>query len=187
MALALAAFFGHVLGGHTDWPAWLAAIGALVTAGILVLTLGVAVGTLGDAKKTRHAQLIVALHSQWRGISVEYAARKLFGEYRDEALVSLVTKIYDPKSREAATEDELADWEKLVALVDTIEVIGVLRHEGALTYDLIYNMWGGGIGDTWRAWRPAIEKLREYTQEPDAFQWFEDVGVEIERRLAARS
>jgi hypothetical protein len=168
-----------------DWPAWIAAAAALLTVGVLGATARYAyksaLGGLEDARRSRHAQLIVALDQYWESTAIA-TSMKLYGKYTDKALADLVTKMFGPGD-DRPTDQELSDYESLAASANLIEMIGVLCDEGAITEDVVYKIWGGSIVTVWRAWGEALPKLREDLDEADVFVHFARTGKAMEARL----
>jgi hypothetical protein len=171
-----------------DWPAWVAAAVAFLTLVVLAVTARYAyrsaqsgLGALEDARRSRHAQLILALDQQWSSAPI-IASMKLYGKYTDKGLIDLVERMFGP-NQFPATDEELSDYESLAAAANLIETIGVLCEEGTITHDVIYKVWGGSIVYVWRAWEDAVANLRRYLDEADAFVHFERTGRAMEARL----
>jgi hypothetical protein len=171
-----------------DWPAWVAAGATVLTLVVLAATARYAyrsaragLGSLEDARRSRHAQLILALDQQWGSPSI-IASMKLYGKYTDRGLGDLVERMFGPNQRQP-TDKELSDYESLAAAANLVETIGVLCEEGAITHEVIYKVWGGSIVYVWRAWQDAVANLRRYLDEADAFVHFERTGRAMEARL----
>ena len=135
-----------------------------------------------DAKRTRHAQLIVSLHEQWISDAVS-ASLRLYGRYTNEKLLELVGVNFDPNSLRQPTAEQIADYESLAATANLIETIGVLCKRKMLTHDVVYDVWGGYIIITWRAWKDVLPRMQDYLKEPDVFTHFADLGRAMEARL----
>jgi hypothetical protein len=173
----------------TDWAAWVTAFATFVTMGVLLASLLIAGSQLEDARRTRHAQLVLEINAQWRDATIE--AMPLLPKYSDgKALVTLVEKLHKKPSSPLSAQDmaertqALADWLTLIAMVDAIEMIGVLVKQRALSWEIVYDMWATGIHDTWHAWNQgAVNTLRDLTGDRDTLSGFETVGREMERRL----
>lgn len=185
----LAAEFGGpaaiTLPSAVVWADKMTAISTLVSAVILAGAIGVAIWTVLDARKTRHAELLVSLNAQWRAVLKENDATSLMRNYREPRILDLVDRLFGPgRSRRSQRTRDIEAWERLMAVVDMIETMGVLQSHGALDYDVIYDMWAAGIDDTWQQWKNAVVRVRGYTGRPETFNHFEAVGQEIERRLA---
>jgi hypothetical protein len=110
-------------------------------------------------------------------------AHNLHAKYTEPQIVALVDKIFGPAGPATArpTDQELADWGKLVRVANLIEALGVIASEKAITPQVIYKMWGGAILSAWPAWDTAVHRLREYDREPDTFHHFEWISLEIKR------
>jgi hypothetical protein len=163
----------------TDWPAWISAGASLATLFIVLVSARFAYNALEDARRTRHAQLITELTRDWTQPAI-VEAQRLHGRYAETGIVSLVDKLFGP-TKEKPTDNELGDWSKLVQVANSIEALGVLASEEAITPEVIYKMWGGAILTAWPAWDEAIRKLREYDREPDTFEHFEKIAQDMKR------
>lgn len=158
----------------TDWLAWISAGASLATLGIVFATAVLAYRGLRDARQTRHGQLITELTRDWTQPAV-VEAQSLHAKYAEAGIVSLVDRLFGPTTVKP-TDDELRDWSKLVLVANSIEALGVLASEKAITPKVIYKMWGGAILTAWPAWDEAIRKLREYDRQPDTFEYFEMIA-----------
>lgn len=163
----------------TDWPAWISAGASVATLLIIFVTAWLAYRGLRDARRTRHGQLITDLTRDWTQPPM-VEAQSLHGKYAETGIVSLVENVFGPTSQEA-TDDELGDWSKLALVANFIEALGVLESERVISATVVYKMWGGAILSAWPAWDEAIEKLREYDDEPDTFEHFEKIANEMKR------
>lgn len=178
----------HSTGG---WPhhlnAWLAQNQdlALWVTGIAtaVLALGVIVAWLAvrDAKRTRHGQLIVSLNEQWRSQPI-LDSLDLYGTYTNEDIAALAALLFDPDERPAKPE-EVATYGKLAAAANLIETIGVLCEEQAITYEVVYKLWGGQIVQTWKPWEDVFQNVRGMLGEDDFLIYFDRLGREMVARM----
>jgi Domain of unknown function (DUF4760) len=188
MVRPLAEISVRVVDQGIDWTAWITAGASIVTAALVLGTAIVAYRALEDAKRTRHAQLITELTRDWTH-SVVVEAQSVHAKYAETGIVSLVERLFGP-TKVKPTDDELSDWSKIVVVANSIEALGVLASEEAITPETIYKMWGGAILTAWPAWDEAITKLREYDREPDTFEYFEKIAQDMKRiseeRRAAR-
>jgi hypothetical protein len=162
---------------------WLTAGGTLASVLIVLVAAVAAWRSLEDARRTRHAELVLKLNDQWSGLSDSF---KLYWKYPRDPLAALVDRLYGP-NQPRATSSEQDDFEGLRASVNLIETIGVLRADGALTTRLIYRMWGGSILAVWLSWEAALPKLRSYTKEPDMLRGFEALSRDIQEMMQGRA
>jgi hypothetical protein len=167
-----------------DWPAWIAAISSAASLTLLVATAFFAWFALSDAKKTRHAQLILAVDEQWRTPSVQESIAA-YARTNNEEIVALVQKLYS--SEQSASEDERKKYAMLAPWANLVETVGALEHEGSIDCDAIYNMWGGGIIEAWAAWKDAAPVLREATGRPGVFVHFERLAAAMNKVAAKRA
>jgi hypothetical protein len=107
---------------------------------------------------------------------------ELYGRITNQELVDLVGRMFDPKEPRA-TPEELSKWKSLAATANLIETMGVLCGQGAITEEVIYQVWGGPIATVWRAWTDAMPKLRHHLDEADVFANFQRLGKAMEARL----
>jgi hypothetical protein len=156
-----------------DWAVQLTAFATLATAVILLITALVAATQVDDARKTRHAQLIVNLSRRWDEITT---SEELYTKYSRDKLVELVSKIY----ASGATEQERKVFVALIELPTLIETIGVLEREENLALRIIDELWGLPIRHTWAAWESAVARLREVSSAPSAYENFERLAQRLE-------
>jgi hypothetical protein len=161
-----------------DWPAWISAGAAVATLAIVAFTAIFALMSLQDARRTRHGQLITDLMRDWTDPLV-MEAHRLHARYGEKDILALVDKVFGPGHE--ATTDELRDWTQLSLIANLIESLGVLSSERAITPEVVYKMWGGAILSAWPRWNQPVKRLREYDNEPDTFQYFERISLEIRR------
>lgn len=150
------------------WATILIAFGTLASAAILGITAVYiyrsaqnALLTLEDARKTRHAELVTDLSRRWDEPLIE-DSRKLFGRVTSEELVEIVNEFYDTGENDHV-------YYKLIAWPNLIETIGVLESDGAISPEVIHQMWGGGIIVAWAGWCDAIQTLRDRAERPTTY------------------
>jgi hypothetical protein len=171
----------RVIDEGIDWLAWIEAVASLVTLCVVVATAVFAYFALKDAKRTRHAQLATELIRHWtEPEAVKGRALYGAGEYTAQDIADLVAKLFGPPGS-AVTADERSDWDMLALWANQVEFIGVLASEKAITPEVIYKMWGGGIQTAWKAWEPAVMRLREYDGEPDTYQYFQEIALKMRK------
>jgi hypothetical protein len=151
-----------------EWATILIAFGTLASAAILGITAIYiyrsaqnALLALEDARKTRHAELVTDLSRRWDEPLIA-ESRKLFGKKTAEELVEVVNEFY-------VTGDNDDEYYKLTAWPNLIETIGVLESDGAISPEVIHQMWGGGIIVAWAGWCDAIQALRERAERPTTY------------------
>jgi hypothetical protein len=163
-----------------DWPAWIAAISALVTTLILGVTAGFALNGLEDARRTRHGALVTDLAGRWDALG---DTLKLYREYADAGIASLIEKLYE--SDEDPTEAENDDFDLLIRWPNLIEMIGALEAKNVIDPDVIYTMWGGAIINAWEAWDESVAKLRNVSGYPDTYGNFERIAGKMRDEFRA--
>jgi hypothetical protein len=168
------------LDNHQALGLWLTAVATT----ILAIGVGVAWFAIEDAKKTRHAQLVLALDARWTTPGIETAV-KLYGSYTKQKLADLVGTMFDPAARaiREPTKEETADYEGLAIVANLIETIGALCKTGAITPDVVYDVWGGPIVDVWRTWELALPKLRKLRDEQAIYEHFDHIGKTMQDLL----
>ena len=163
----------HVAEQGPDWAVQLTAFATLATAAILLITALVAATQLDDARKTRHAQLIVNLSRRWDEIRT---SEQLYTEYSSDRLVELVEKVYAFQ----ANDRERQEYVSLRELPTLIETIGVLEYEEDLALRIIHELWGLPIRSTWSAWAKAVIRLRQVSHAPGTYRNFERLAERLE-------
>lgn len=156
-----------------DWAAWLEAFSTFVAAVVLSATAVIARSTLEDAKRTRHAQLLVELNKWWASAAI-IESQKLLSNYTKEDLLALVERLFG-KDQSKRLKDDVPNWETLQQTANFIENIGVLHDEGALTAEVIYKNWGGAILEVWEAWSLAVPRL-QMPGSLDTYRYFKIVA-----------
>jgi hypothetical protein len=159
-----------------DWPAW-------ITLGVVLVTAVLALLALVDARRTRHGQLVVEILRDWSTREAE-EAHALHGELTEDKLVALTDRLFKPPRTRPSTEElekDLTTWNQLVRLANLVEALGVLASEKAIASKTVYKMWGGPILEAWPKWDEAVKRLRRYVEEPDQFQYFEEIAVKMRR------
>jgi hypothetical protein len=165
--------------------ALVAAAAAVVTMLILLVTAIFVGRQVGDARRTRHGQLITDLSRRWDEPQI-VQSQKIFSEYSAEGLVTLVNKVFG-KGTDEATDKELDDFVVLGRFPNLIETVGVLHADGAIDISVINRMWGLVIPDSWDAWKPAVWRMREIADNDAIYTNFQDLSARIEsyRRSAS--
>src|SRR5438270_4971479 len=156
------------MGAHTAEE--LIAIGTCVIAAFAV----VALFSLRDARRTRHASLVTDLSRRWdEPLAVD--SRAAGGEYDSAALVALINRTYSPLP--AATEQERranADaLFRLAASLNLMETIGAIWIGGSVGTAVIQRMWGTTFEAEWKRWEAAISRMRELEHDPGVYSNFE--------------
>jgi hypothetical protein len=170
----------------TYWAAWVAAMAAVITMIIVGIAAWFALQGLDDARKTRHAQLILSLNQQWASQGLADAF-ELFWKYSSSGTVTeLIDNVHGPEEPTGTEEEKRQfqqDYQTLSAAPNLVETIGVLREDGALTTDVIYRMWAGEIASIYSYWEDALPKLRSHLDEPDLLSHFRALSLDIRARL----
>jgi hypothetical protein len=192
-----------------DWAVQLTAFSTLVSAFVLLVSaiyLGrsaraavqqqkVAVQQQEDAKRTRHAELIVDLSRRWDEIM---RSMQLFSTYREERLVELVRELYGTEPteqgaslvrllrrlrhrlrRQRVRKSPINDFITLIELPALIEAIGVLERDGGLSLSVIASLWGSTITSAWATWKPAVIEMRELTETATTYENFQRLAERL--------
>ena len=153
------------------WTEKMTAISTL----LLAVLAFYALGSLGHAKRARHAQLIVDLTRRWDELLYREQMILVLTPRRLQALVRLV---YGGRPSKKARDEFL----HLIQLPSLLETIGVLVEQDALDVEIVDQLWGETIVDLWDRWAPAVKELQERANDPLAFEY-----KSHERLKAARS
>ncbi len=151
----------------------------LGTAVVLGLTALFVWSQLRDARRTRHGQLIIEISNQWTNA----AASESFALYAQYNPIDLVEKVFGPRKPgdAAPSKGDAQDYIRLSYWANLIESMGLLVKVGAITEDVVYHGWGGGILTAWDQWENAVLRLREYDDEPDTYQHFQEVAEAMQQ------
>jgi len=174
-------------------------VATAATAGILAATALFVGRQLRDARRTRHAGLLVELSRRWDDAAF-LESQKLAADYPTAALLDLIELLYgdqvssDDQLEELASK-RAADLQKLEAIPNFWETIGVLHAERAISTSVVERMWGAALLAEWATWKEPIERLRELRGTDSAYIYFQEIADAVEafereqrlrRRLAAR-
>ncbi|MGH2845072.1 MAG: DUF4760 domain-containing protein [Thermoleophilaceae bacterium] len=166
----------RLVGEGTDWAGW-------ITLGIIVVSAIVAFLALLDARRTRHGQLVIEALRDWSTPEAE-ESHALHGQLTEETLVALTDRLFKTPAPRIAGEDHAEDlktWNQAVRVANLIEALGVLVSTRALTSKVVYKMWGGAILEAWPKWDKAVKLLRHHENQPDQFQYLEEISLEMQR------
>jgi hypothetical protein len=173
-----------LLVGSFDWlgdPTWVTA----VATSVLSLAALMALASLWDAKRTRHATIVTDLSRRWDEPAAT-DARQRSGDYEPAALVDLVDRVYRPADA-ATTEEREKDVEELFRLgrwLNVLETVGVLYTEKSLSRRVIFKLWGGQIAAAWERWEAAITLMRTTERRPGIYGNFEKLAKKMRHMLA---
>lgn len=159
-----------------DWTATTTAASTAFTTLIVAVTAYVVYRQLKDARRTRHGELLTDLSRRWDEPLI-VRSQVLYGRYTEEGIVKLVDKVYGTGG---ASEEELTDYFTLVALPNLIEALYVMANEGAISLEVIDQMWGAAIISAWADWgKPVSELRRLLTEAPDTYSNFENLALAL--------
>lgn len=162
----------------------LADAAANITAGAtiaLAIAALLALGSLVDAKKTRHAQLVTDLSRRWDDRFM-HQALVLWREYGADGTVALVDALWHPAVTRRDPRD-LRDWYRISVYPNLIETLGVYVHRDLISEELVYDLWGGSIIKAWDEWAPAVDRLRDHTKTEQVWENFETLAGLMKDRL----
>jgi len=163
-----------------QWLTFCIALGTLLSAALIGATALLARDALGDAKRTRHGQMIVDMARQWSGPEI-VESRQEFALISNSGLLALVQRLYGGSGTLAKADVEL--YLKLQRLPDLIETIAVLELEGVVSTRLIHRLWGPVIVGQWFGWRDAIFELRKHDDQDaeGSYLYFQRLAAEMRR------
>ncbi|HEX6700403.1 MAG TPA: hypothetical protein VF101_06685 [Gaiellaceae bacterium] len=167
-----------LMGAHTAEE--LTAIGTCVIAAFAV----VALFSLRDARRTRHASLLTDLSGRWDD-PLAVGSREAGGEYDSAALVALVDRTYSPPPK-ATEQERRANADalfRLAASLNLMEMIGALWIGGSVSTSVIQRMWGATFEAEWTRWEAAIRRMRELEHDPGVYSNFERTAWKMRRCL----
>lgn len=180
----------HVHNSH-DWAAWMGAIAgvvvataSVVTAAVVIRTARLARETLDDARRTRHAQLIVQISQRWDDPEIIRSSR-LAAEHSASGIVELVNRLYAPKprfeTRRSYRRTRARDLERYFEVFlwpNLLETLGcLLMQEEAINMDSVYHLWGAEIIGTWEdIYKEPIYRLRRLQKDEGIYSYFEKLA-----------
>jgi hypothetical protein len=162
----------------SDAPIWVTA-GATIA---LVVVGSVAILGLADARKTRHGQVISELSRRWDDALV-LESLTLGREYGPKGTLELVHALWGPGVT-TRVEGDLVDWYKVSVYPNLLETLGVYLSEGVISEGIVYKLWGASIIEAWAAWRETTAALREVTETPETFKYFQELAERMAEHLS---
>ena len=145
---------------------------SLVLTGIgLIIALTYYALTLRNANRTRQADMLMRLHSEWGNQYHQDAAWTVlsldFGDYREfESKYGPVTE-----GKEVHMELYRVGW--------FFNGLGVLLHKGLADIDLIVELFGYMVIWQWEIIEPVITAGRELYGQPKTLEWYEYLYKEL--------
>jgi hypothetical protein len=165
---------------HGEVANWLIA-GGTIGLGCAALW---ALRVLGEARRDRHVQILVAMGRRWEASEMT-AALQSSRDYTPKALAELAEAARTgPKGdpTRAAAEKKLI---VLLRVPNYFEDAGLISRVARMEDDLIDDYWGGVAIDEWSTWEPAIRKIQENDER--AYEEFERLAKEDERGEIAKA
>jgi len=112
------------------------------------------------------------------------------GEQQRQANIELARSFMTPEFNEAmavvltmppnASEAELvANAPRLLLLMQTLEIVGVLVYQGDLDLRVADEFMGSGIVMAWTRLQPMVEAYRGQVNNPHVFEWFQWLAERI--------
>jgi hypothetical protein len=138
----------------SDWSA----VALWVTALILLGTAIYAVFQLQDARRTRHAELLIHLTERLDSDRI-VESHYLFYKRKPTGVIEL--RNFLTNRPEEVQETHYRDYTTLIRVPELYELIGVLRADKALNRTVIWRMWGPQIIAVREAWTEPIEDLKK--------------------------
>jgi hypothetical protein len=162
----------------TDWATKTTAICSIAVAA----AAGLALGSLDDARKMRHGQIVADLSRRWDDERV-LESQKLFREWNSEGAIKLIDALWADESTNPNPQD-LKQWYLLEVYPNVIETIGVFVSEGIISEDVVLKLWGPPIMNAWKEWREPTLHLRAVTKSPEDWRYFEALGLRMSALVA---
>jgi hypothetical protein len=163
----------------TDWPAWIAAGTGIFTALVVVVSAWIALRGLTDARNTRYGQLIADLSQRWDAPEIHESVT-LSRQYGSAGATKFVEVLWSPGVAKRDPED-MKVWLTLSLYPNLIETLGVFASQRIVTESILFRMWGGSIITAWKEWQEPVLKLRELTNDPHVWEYFEGLAGAMER------
>jgi hypothetical protein len=175
----IGALFGpHHITFDGDVAVWITAV---ATIGLLLVAV-FALQQLGEIKRDRDVQIMVAMGRRWEAAEMTEALQNS-RDYTPHDLAALVEAARTgPKGDEARAAAE----KKLIVLLrvpNYFEDAALIARKGRMDPDLIEDYFGGVAVDEWSTWELAVKKLQE--KDERAYEEFERLARE-DRAAEAR-
>jgi hypothetical protein len=164
-----------------DWAAWITAGSAVATMVIVGITAWYAKGSLNDAKRTRHAQLVTDLSRRWDE-PVVIESSSLSAKHGSTGIVELIDNLYGPQPERPGWRyrrrrgQKLSLYSRIFLWPNLLETLGCLHAEKAISTDVVYSMWGAEIVAAWETFRRPIARLREHEQDRGIYRHLEKLS-----------
>jgi hypothetical protein len=153
-----------------DKPVWWLVVATFSLAGIALLALG----SLLEARKDRHAQLLLDLSRRWDEQQIAESEQASAKRTPSEK-VALMKRAYADKPSEEAVKE----WAVLLVIPNLCETLGALEAEGAISLGTLHRMWGTAIQNLWRQWEKPVKEIRETMKAPRAYAELERLAQEL--------
>ena len=122
-------------------------------------------------------QLAELRGEQRRNANIELARSFMTPEF-NEGMAFIITM-----SPDATPEQMMSGASRILLVMQTFEVVGVLVHQGDLDLRVADEFLGGGIVGAWQRLRPWVEGYRRDMNDPHAQEWFQWLAERLlERR-----
>lgn len=175
---------GHTWLDANQWLAiWLTGVGtAILAVGVVVALIG-----LWDARKTRDGELVTQLGARWSDEAMT-ESRMAYSGHGPSGTIALLERVFDPPAGQAVTQTDLETFYLLTRWPTFIETIGVLHDHGAISTDIVYEMWGAGITAAWKVWEEPVERLKDIEKGyPETYSHFKSLSERMEREVKKRA
>lgn len=148
---------------------------------------GAGAGAPAPTTRARSEILLNALQTAAILVGLVYGGiqvAELRGEQRRQANIELARSFMTPEFNEgmaivmtmapdASQETMIANAPRILQVMQTFEVVGVLVHQGDLDLRTADEFLGGGIVGAWRRLEPFIVQYRAGTGDAHAQEWFQ--------------
>ena len=123
---------------------------------------------------------------------------ELRGEQRRQGNIELARSFMTPEFNEgmafiitmppdATPEQMMAGAPRVLLVMQTFEVVGVLVHQGDLDLRVADEFLGGGIVGAWERLRPWVESYRADMNDPHAQEWFQWLAERLQEHRGYES
>ena len=171
-------------------PGWESTVTAIST-GVLALFGVVALCSLWDAQRTRHAQILLDMSRRW---DEQACANSLMmtGRHGANGVLKVIQTIFDRSDTPDAGQLEelrksVADMETLSIWANLVETIGVLCSQKALSEEAVFKQWAASIVWGWKIWEPATLYARDKEGREGFHANFQKLAEAMDKRLKAEA
>jgi hypothetical protein len=159
---------GEILG--TDWTAvtaWATIALTIVTGGLVIFACA-ALGQIGEAKRSRNAQIMGDLARRWDSDDLINARKDAQSHADGAALQAAVEALFQTQR-----------YYKLLREPNFYEDLAYFERHSGLTLSVVAEAFGDVLVGRWKEWKPAVEWLRGKPYFGQVYEGFETLANRV--------